>query len=180
MLFASQLLINCNCFRSYISFDILRRVLTDYFGYNIHYVMNITDIDDKIIKRARQNYLFDRYANKLTEVSLTQLIDDQNAISTAFKQICEKNTDMDKKPMLDKLAERLNNAMKLTQEAKSHGEAAVAEAKKVFLKDARDAIAEWLDKCEGHTVNENHIFEDLPRYWEDKFHEDMKALNVSK
>ena len=36
--------------RSYISFDILRRVLQDYFGYNVLYCMNVTDIDDKIIK----------------------------------------------------------------------------------------------------------------------------------
>jgi cysteinyl-tRNA synthetase len=34
--------------RSYMSFDILRRVLRDYFGYDITYVMNITDIDDKV------------------------------------------------------------------------------------------------------------------------------------
>ena len=37
--------------RTYLTFDIVRRVISDYFGYNIHYVMNITDIDDKIIKR---------------------------------------------------------------------------------------------------------------------------------
>ena len=37
--------------RNYLTFDIVRRVISDYFGYNIHYVMNITDIDDKIIKR---------------------------------------------------------------------------------------------------------------------------------
>lgn len=37
--------------RAYLSFDILRRVLQDYFGYDIQYIMNITDIDDKIIKR---------------------------------------------------------------------------------------------------------------------------------
>ena len=44
-----------------MSFDILRRVLQDYFGYKIFYVMNITDIDDKIIKRARTRYLVDQY-----------------------------------------------------------------------------------------------------------------------
>ena len=37
--------------RTYLTFDIVRRVFSDYFGYSIHYVMNITDIDDKIIKR---------------------------------------------------------------------------------------------------------------------------------
>ena len=35
--------------RSYITFDIIRRVLSDYFGYDIFFVMNITDIDDKVI-----------------------------------------------------------------------------------------------------------------------------------
>ena len=36
------------CSRSYISFDILRRVLRDYFGFDVFYCMNITDIDDKV------------------------------------------------------------------------------------------------------------------------------------
>ena len=43
--------------RCYMCFDILRRVLENYFGYNVFYVMNITDIDDKIIRRARREYL---------------------------------------------------------------------------------------------------------------------------
>lgn len=35
-------------FRSYISFDILRRILRDYFKFDVFYCMNITDIDDKV------------------------------------------------------------------------------------------------------------------------------------
>lgn len=35
-------------------FDIVRRILADYFGYNLIVQMNITDIDDKIIKRANE------------------------------------------------------------------------------------------------------------------------------
>jgi len=35
-------------FRSYISFDILRRVFKDYFNFDVLYAMNITDIDDKV------------------------------------------------------------------------------------------------------------------------------------
>ena len=34
--------------RAYITFDILRRVLEGYFGYEITYQMNVTDIDDKV------------------------------------------------------------------------------------------------------------------------------------
>ena len=43
--------------RNYMTFDIIRRILRDYFNYDITYVMNITDIDDKIILRARQGHL---------------------------------------------------------------------------------------------------------------------------
>ena len=47
--------------RNYLTFDIIRRVLEDYFGYNCLFVMNVTDVDDKIILRARRNYLLEQY-----------------------------------------------------------------------------------------------------------------------
>lgn len=47
--------------RNYVSFDIVRRVLEDYFGFNCLFVMNVTDVDDKIILRARRNYLLEEY-----------------------------------------------------------------------------------------------------------------------
>lgn len=47
--------------RNYLTFDIIRRVLEDYFGYNVLFVMNVTDVDDKIILRARRNYLLAQY-----------------------------------------------------------------------------------------------------------------------
>eukprot|EP00762_Andalucia_godoyi_P000237 ANDGO_02257.mRNA.1 Cysteine--tRNA ligase len=42
--------------RNYVSIDILRRVLEDYFNLQTTFVMNITDVDDKIILRG--NLLF--------------------------------------------------------------------------------------------------------------------------
>lgn len=39
---------------SYVRFDIIRRILTTVFGCNIIMVMGITDVDDKIIKRANE------------------------------------------------------------------------------------------------------------------------------
>lgn len=38
--------------RNYLAQDIIRRILRDYFHYDIRLVMNITDIDDKIIQRS--------------------------------------------------------------------------------------------------------------------------------
>lgn len=34
--------------RNYVSTDILRRVMRDYFKFNVKFVMNITDVDDKV------------------------------------------------------------------------------------------------------------------------------------
>ncbi|GAM83922.1 hypothetical protein ANO11243_019120 [Dothideomycetidae sp. 11243] len=35
--------------RNYVSTDIIRRILSDYFKFDVKFVMNITDVDDKII-----------------------------------------------------------------------------------------------------------------------------------
>ena len=40
--------------KTYIQSDILHRIMTDYFGYQVKMCMNITDIDDKIIIRANE------------------------------------------------------------------------------------------------------------------------------
>jgi cysteinyl-tRNA synthetase len=39
--------------RSYVAFDVIRRVL-EYLGYRVTYVQNFTDVDDKIIERAKK------------------------------------------------------------------------------------------------------------------------------
>ncbi len=40
--------------RTYVSFDVMIRYLK-FIGYNVKYVRNITDVDDKIINRANEN-----------------------------------------------------------------------------------------------------------------------------
>ena len=85
--------------RSYISFDILRRVLSDYFGYDVLYVMNITDIDDKIIKRARQNFLYEQYVAQ--NLSLENLLSDQKEVLDKFDVQLKNETDSDKRSMLE-------------------------------------------------------------------------------
>ncbi|EGG24717.1 cysteinyl-tRNA synthetase [Cavenderia fasciculata] len=55
--------------RSYISFDVIRRIMRDYMGFNIMYVMNITDIDDKIIIRARERGITHTELSRACEAS---------------------------------------------------------------------------------------------------------------
>ena len=42
--------------RTYIAYDIIARYLR-YKGYSVFYLMNITDVDDKIINRAKERNL---------------------------------------------------------------------------------------------------------------------------
>lgn len=34
--------------RNYVSTDILRRIIRDYFKFDVRFVMNVTDVDDKV------------------------------------------------------------------------------------------------------------------------------------
>lgn len=40
--------------RSYVTLDVVRRIMKDYLGYNIILCQNVTDIDDKIIMRSSE------------------------------------------------------------------------------------------------------------------------------
>ncbi|GAA6016231.1 hypothetical protein JCM11491_003776 [Sporobolomyces phaffii] len=55
--------------RNYMAQDIMRRILRDYFGFEVNFVMNITDVDDKIIVRARQSHLLNNYLGELSTSS---------------------------------------------------------------------------------------------------------------
>lgn len=43
-------------FRAFLTYDLLKRVLL-YFGYDVTHICNLTDVDDKIIKRANEQNL---------------------------------------------------------------------------------------------------------------------------
>jgi cysteinyl-tRNA synthetase len=47
---------HCGHARVYIFYDVIRRVLEDYFNIPVVYAMNVTDIDDKIINKATELY----------------------------------------------------------------------------------------------------------------------------
>lgn len=125
----------CKCFlccRSYISFDILRRILSDYFGYDVLYVMNITDIDDKIIKRARQNYLYEKYVEE--NHSLNSVLDDTREVISTFENTARTTTDPDKKCMIEKMLCKITKAIENLEKAVvGKNEEEIAEFQKVLF-----------------------------------------------
>ncbi|WVN89023.1 cysteine-tRNA ligase [Cryptococcus depauperatus CBS 7841] len=69
--------------RNYLTQDIVRRILRDYFGYDVNFVMNITDIDDKIIIRARESHLLEQLISSTSSIT-TQLLSDVEAGFTQY------------------------------------------------------------------------------------------------
>lgn len=164
--------------RSYISFDILRRVLSDYFGYDVLYVMNITDIDDKIIKRARQDHLYDNYIAGEGH-NLQKNLDDAKSALEYVSETVKKTTDADKKDMFGRLLDRMTGAIeKLEVAVKSTDEEETKKAHEALLTVTKDPLSDWLDIKYGADVTDKTIFAKLPQYWETQFHQDMDALNV--
>uniref|UniRef100_A0A452TLM8 Cysteine--tRNA ligase, cytoplasmic n=1 Tax=Ursus maritimus TaxID=29073 RepID=A0A452TLM8_URSMA len=157
--------------RSYISFDILRRVLRDYFGYDVFYCMNITDVDDKV----RLPHVVSRAGDREEAVLV-----DEVRWASLFSVKLRETTDPDKKQML----ERIQHAVKLAAEPleramQSDLPAAVADGcEEALLAEAKDLLSDWLDCALGSEVTDNSIFSQLPKFWEEEFHRDMEALNV--
>lgn len=63
--------------RTFVCFDVIARYLR-YLGYNLTYVRNITDVDDKIIKRALEN---NETCNQLVEKMISEMHKDFDALN---------------------------------------------------------------------------------------------------
>eukprot|EP01134_Creolimax_fragrantissima_P006802 CFRG6802T1 len=157
--------------RSYISFDIVRRVMMEYFGYRILHVMNITDIDDKIILRARRNHLFNLYTEKNPSKEIV-LADLEEAMVPFEKKVAKEE-----EPAKMEMYQKAFAKIKLLKAALSKA-GSTTDDLKALLEGAKDPISEWQDKLHGAEVTDNKIFNELSAYWEADYLHDMKSLNV--
>lgn len=70
--------------KCYVVFDILARLMTDYFGYNLKLCMNITDIDDKIIMRSNEKKV---EFSKLAREFETKFFEDMTALNVRLPTV---------------------------------------------------------------------------------------------
>jgi len=179
--------------RAYLTFDILRRIMEDYFNFDVLYQVNITDVDDKIILRARQNKLIKDYtAESLSKNNYADVQEYVDKAMVAMRQKLENKVKDLQEPLpkdtpakqVEKRAEALAEAeFKLSQFGDI--EAFVAEVKisksiKDLITASHDAVAAQLDKELGGSVTDQKIFEEHARRFESEFFEDMTALGVKE
>ncbi|RLL97752.1 hypothetical protein CFD26_106023 [Aspergillus turcosus] len=72
--------------RNYVSTDIIRRIMRDYFQFDVKFIMNITDVDDKIILRARQQHLFNEFVSTHPTIDTEVLDVSRNAYTAYLKK----------------------------------------------------------------------------------------------
>jgi cysteinyl-tRNA synthetase len=145
--------------RAYVTFDIIRRILSDYFEYDVQYVMNITDVDDKIILRARRNYLFDEYEKSVNDDAEKVIADANEAFDFAIADAEKKVASLDEKlktiksRYLSDTKEQLQQSKlkrdNLLKERENFGQLADAvldyAANVAGLSVSREAVAEFED-----------------------------------
>src|ERR1700680_2276566 len=64
-------------FRTFVAVDVLRRYLK-YLGYNVRHVMNITDVDDKIIRNVLES---GKTLEEYTEFYTQEFVKDSAALN---------------------------------------------------------------------------------------------------
>lgn len=173
--------------RNYITFDIIRRILQDYFGYEVFSVMNITDVDDKIILKARKRYLLSNYKKEHTLLSneVKEYVQAawKSLLASMEKKIEKVEKDENKKPNEKKAEvqlhqEKLEQAKKELHEVEKLFKENKQENLERILKISSDALSDKLDAELGHTVVDNDIYRKLAAEYEEEYLEDMSDLNV--
>jgi cysteinyl-tRNA synthetase len=178
-----------------LSFDIMRRVMTDYFHYNVLYQVNTTDIDDKIILRARQNELMRRLDeddgvdfDKLKEMAASALDEAKAkseekrvAIERAIDEAKAKSDSRARTEQEGLLEQHLVKRKNLDKDEANVLEACNASgnnARANLLTAAKSVLAEKLDREKGHLITDHAVFNAHARKYEREFMEDMTALGI--
>ncbi|MCJ1387057.1 hypothetical protein MMC17_010186 [Xylographa soralifera] len=189
--------------RNYVTTDIIRRIMRDFFGYKVNFVMNITDLDDKIILRGRQQHLLEKFL--LDNKSLNDTV--LNTVQAALQAYTAKNLSLldskagpsairaevkerykpilsgrslDGGPVGDKEA-KTKMHIKTVQLAAKAIESAQTNSIMIqpFFSETQEILLPYLDSKYGSAVNadDHSIFTKLTQMYETRFMEDLRALN---
>ncbi|KAJ3275281.1 hypothetical protein HDV01_001008 [Terramyces sp. JEL0728] len=179
--------------RNYITFDIIRRIMEDFFKFDVLYVLNITDIDDKIIVNARQHYLFSKFKkehptlnnellkklNEALEFYVNKRFgkDGQNPLGNWSMFVAEapKSKEAAENPKFGLYLKTAQSALEALKEIKEGN----SNIEKIY-NSTQDVLSLWLDSQFSNTVTDPQTFRDFAAYWEEDYFNDMDSLNVKR
>ncbi|KAK3349827.1 tRNA synthetases class I (C) catalytic domain-containing protein [Lasiosphaeria hispida] len=186
--------------RNYVSTDIIRRILMHHFGLQVDFVMNYTDVDDKIIIKARRKRLLELEKEKPYSLELAR-----DLVFKAFGAYAKSNLPLLLSGDSSKLTESNYQQRKDAEYSRiltggtlsGEGKPSDAEAKVKMhlnnmdsaaqalqsgtgLEGAEEVLLPYLDSLYKETIDtsDQTIFTDLTQAMEKAFNDDMVALNV--
>lgn len=172
---------------------------------DLHFVMNITDVDDKIILRGRQQHFFEEYTKENPIPNETVLAEAQTAFNKYLKknlpllpekitpdsysaaaevyQAVKDGKSLDGKPPGDaeaKLKMHLRTAQTAADALQRASSAVGKSTFENFYADTEDIFLPYLDALYGSTIDprDHSVFTKLTKKYETLFFEDMRNLNV--
>jgi cysteinyl-tRNA synthetase len=145
------------------------------------YFLMCLDVDDKIIKRGRQEFLFKEYCS--TAKDLQSISRDLSEGLDDYVKGILSETDPDKKTMKEKSLAKIQDVMKsVAQNIKNNpnDKNSAAVQKEILLQGSKDVLYDWLDNklSKENRVFPNEVFGEFSKKWEDEYFNDMTALNV--
>ena len=174
--------------RNYVTIDVLRRIMRDYFQYPVRFVQNVTDVDDKIILRARQRHLLNAYKAR----RLQGLPEEDDVLTKSLHAYVKKHLpkvpeDSHKRKYLDfypdesdpKTLMHLRTASKAAEALEKQKHPSLPAVSEMHP-DLEDVVRPYLDTHQSadFDAKDQSIFTSLTKEYEDRFTEDMRALNV--
>lgn len=188
-----------------MSTDIIRRLLRDFFGFDVNFVMNITDIDDKIVLRGRQAFFWDRYKKEHPTVE-SEVV--KTGVEAFWGYVCKNLPLVAQEVGLEGFVEAADKAYKAVKDGgalegsgppgdneakiKMHlrttekAAKALLEARgsqvenEAFYPSVEDVFLPYLDGLHFKSIDpyDHTIFTNLTKHYENLFFEDMDNLNV--
>lgn len=175
--------------------------MTDYFGYNVCYVMNITDIDDKIILGARYSHLFTKFvsqdslsmsdsqiqflikeaiigyaADKLKKaMALVSSMENVESLLKSFEDVSSESYIKAR----DSVGEKFTLHLITLNRAVTALNSSTVSRKDLFFA-SKDVLSLHLDALHGQSVTDPKIFRDFSAHWENDYFKDMDALGIRR
>lgn len=185
--------------RNYGTLDIIVRILKDYFGFDVNFVMNVTDVDDKIILRARQRHLLAEYKAKCLDENVGAPSEENKKVDAeALQAYINKNlgeywdTRKSAEQIYNAVAQELSNIKELRDEhakKRMHAETALGASRALKAKqdgaalssedeaNLDDVLMPYLDSKAVSRLYDNALFQRFARKYEDLFWEDLRMMN---
>ena len=171
--------------RTSLTFDILRRILSDYFHYEVCMQLNVTDIDDKIILKARKNELFRLYAESATNAEIVRADGLRVLAQKRDKIMLEISTLQSVKEFKDGREKAENETLQRQAELKREQleqleiSMSADPALPALLDLLKDPLSDWLDAERGSAfTGKNEVFEAHARKFEKLYFDDCAALGI--